>query len=225
MFTSIFDSSSDLSYQNVALIIGITLVSSFILSVSYILTHKDRKDNRGFVGTIISLPVIVAFIINLVASDIARAFSLAGVFALIRFRSEPGEAKDITYILTCAGIGLAAGLGYIVLAITMAVVMAVIFIILDYTKFGYSRKALKKLKILVPENINYEGLFDSVLNKYCISKTLTKIKTTDFGSLYELSYNIILKDDNKSNDFINEIRVLNANLEVSLNLMDKTCEF
>lgn len=221
MFTSIFDSSSDLSFKNVAIIIACTLLGSLLLSVEYILTHKEKKDNTGFAATMLALPIIVAFIINLVASDIARAFSLAGVFALIRFRSEPGDSKDITYILTAAGIGLACGLGYVALGIVIAVVMAVVFFAMYYTKFGYSRKAYKKLRVLIPEDLNYEGLFDPILKKYCTTYELCKVKTSDFGSLYELSYTILLNEDGKSKQFLDEIRILNGNLDVSLILIEK----
>lgn len=225
MYESILGDLSELSYLNMFYIAITALLGGILLSIAYIISHKDKRDNSGFSTTILILPIVVAFIINLVASDIARAFSLAGVFALIRFRSEPGESKDITYILTASGIGLASGLGYISLGITISVVMAIIFITLHFIKFGYSSKSLKKLKIVVPEDLNYQGVFDETLEKFCTSFSLEKIKTSDFGSLFELSYYIHLKDNKSTKWFIDEIRMLNGNLDVSIVMLDSTCHF
>lgn len=216
MFKTLFETGTELNTKNMVLIAIMSIISGFILSLTYLWTHKQKSDKQGFIVTLFMLPIVVAVIIILVASDLAKAFSLAGVFALIRFRSEQAETKDITYILISAGIGLSIGLGYIYLGLLITVICCALLFVLDITKFGANSSKLKRLKIVIPENLNYEHAFDDVMQKYCKYSHYEKVKTTDFGSLFELSYNVVLLDDKSEKEFIDELRIINGNLDIIL---------
>ena len=72
------------------------------------------------------------------------------------------------------------------------------------------------LKITIPENLNYNGLFDQVFAKYTTDTVLRRVKTTDFGTLFDLVYSIRLRTDADQKKFIDDIRALNGNLNVTL---------
>ncbi len=219
MFKSLFEEVSTLNLERFIYITIVSIICGLISSIVYIITHKNKNDNSGFATTLFMLPVVVAIIIILVASDFARAFSIAGVFALIKFRSEQSETKDITYILLASGLGLACGLGYIWLALMIVVICSILLLILEKVDYGKSRSVKKHLKIVIPENLNYENIFDQIMDNYCSYSFFQKVKTTDYGSLFELSYIVTFKNNASEKQFIDELRVLNGNLDISLVLI------
>jgi hypothetical protein len=162
------------------------------------------------------LPAVVTVIILLVGNNVARAFSLAGAFSIIRFRSAPGDPKDITYVLFAMAVGLATGMGYLLYAVIVGVVLCVIMIVLETVKYGKPRGTEKILKITVPENLDFENAFDAVLQRFTLSYKLRKMKTTDLGSLYELSYSVVTKNKINEKEFIDELRCRNGNLNITL---------
>lgn len=152
----------------------------------------------------------------IVGSDIARAISLGGVFALVRFRSVPGDSKDITNVFFAMVAGLACGMGYVVLAIVFTVVVGIIYFALNFMQYGVRRSVTKQLKITVPENLNFSGAFDDLFGEYTTNVELEQIKTTNLGTLYELTYNIDMKKDVDEKAFIDSLRCRNGNLNIVL---------
>ncbi len=216
MFESLFEESNTLDLQKLVLVLIVSIICGLVTSLVYVYTHKNKNESSGFAITLFMLPVIVGVIIILVASDFARAFSIAGVFALIRFRSEPGESKDITYILLASGLGLACGLGYIWLSLIILIVCMALIFLLEKINYGKNKFVKKQLKITLPESLDYENIFDDVLNNYCDYKNFIKVKTTDYGSLFEVTYQIALKDNKSEKSLIDDLRILNGNLDISI---------
>ena len=182
-------------------------------------TAKKGTYHKDFVVAIALLPVIVAVVIMLVGSSTARALSLAGAFALVRFRSAPGSGKDIAVVFFVMAIGLACGLGYLVFGVVVAVLICAVMIILCKTGFGEYKSNEKQLKITIPEDLNYNGVFDDLFEEYTNSVKLKNVKTTNMGSLYELVYLVDIKDETKEKDFIDSIRCRNGNLNISLGMI------
>jgi hypothetical protein len=197
----------------------ILLASTFlggIMSLVYVYTHKRTVYDHSFSMTLFLLPLVVSIIIILVANNVARAFSLAGVFTLVRFRTALTDSRDITYILGSVGIGLAAALGYLGYAAIITVFIATVLILLNVFKLDRDRSNHAKLKIVIPENLNYSNVFDDVFRKYLMNHQLQKVKTTDFGTMFELSYFIKMKDNVDQKSFLDELRVRNGNLSITL---------
>lgn len=192
------------------------LALGVVCAISYIIVNKKRESNPHFVLAMVILPAVTAIVILLVGSNIARAFSLAGIFALIRFRSQPGDAKDITSVFLCAAAGLACGLGYIGFAVLFVFVVCAAFILIGLICNSYFRDNQKDLRIVIPEDLNYQNVFDEVLKNYTDRFELKKVKTTNLGSMYELSYLIEPKKDCDEKAMIDEIRCRNGNLNVVL---------
>mgnify|MGYP001055676692 FL=1 len=197
-------------------IAAVGLLTGFVISGTYMITHRRRGYMSSFVLTLVILPTVISIIILLVGNNFARAFSLAGAFSLVRYRSDPTDPKDLAYVFFGLASGLAAGIGYIGYAMLFTVLLCLILVILEKVHFGERRFTYFNLKILVPENLNYEGAFDDILRKYTTSFEQTKVRTTDFGTMYEVCYRITMASSVSRKELIDSIRVRNGNMNVVL---------
>lgn len=187
-----------------ALILG--LLSSLVFSVR-------RQQTNSLAATIVLLPAIVTVVIMMVNGNIGAGLAVAGTFALVRFRSAPGNARDITELFFGVAIGLSCGMGYLAVAVVFFVIFSAAVLLLTFTGFGENRAA-RQLKITIPENLDYDGLFDDILEKYTTNYELIRVRTTNMGTLFELTYTVILKDRSISKQFIDELRCRNGNLNI-----------
>jgi hypothetical protein len=222
MLDNLFESviSENLKLPEMLLSFGTALLLGLFISLVYFKTHKADGYSSGFTITLIMLPAIISVIIILIGNNIARAFSLAGAFSLIRFRSAPGDPKDIAYVFFALGVGLACGLGFIAYAAVFAVVLCLAMVILQYTNYAKPKSNHMSLKITIPESLNFQGAFDDILNKYTDRWNLRRIKTSEFGTLFEVSYLLDINRNVNQKEFIDELRCRNGNLNISLTLKE-----
>jgi len=206
----------ELNVLKIIEILGLSTALGLLLCGVLILTHRKEGFERAFGTTLVLLPPIISIIIVLVSNDFARAISLAGVFTLVRFRSAVTDTRDIAYVFSTVAIGLAVGLGYFLYAIVIACFLALVLIVIYLTKVDQEKGNIAKLKIVIPESLNYMNAFDEIFAKYLISCTLQRVKTVDFGTMFELSYKVNIKKDANQKEMLDEIRVKNGNLNVSL---------
>lgn len=202
-------------YQMLIIILS-ALVVGLLISLTHIKTSDKNIASESLPITLVILPIIIALIISLIGNNVASAFSLAGAFSIVRFRSEPGDPKDISYIFFAMAGGLACGIGLYLYGIVFTIILCCIMIMLSKANFGKAKGNVKTLKILVPEDFDYENAFDDLFEKYTTSNSLTRAKTVDLGSLYELSYQVDLKNNVSQKSFIDQIRCRNGNLTVML---------
>ena len=174
---------------------------------------RDRHTN-AFSQSLALLPGVVTLVIMLVNGNIGAGLAVAGTFALVRFRSAPGSAKEITGLFMSVAIGLACGMGYVGVAVLFFVLMSVYVLGLGVARFGEESEKHRHLKITVPENTDYESLFADLLDKYTVSHELSKVRTTNMGTLFELQYRVVLKDPRQIREMIDEIRCRNGNLNI-----------
>lgn len=170
--------------------------------------------SQSFVVTLAMLPAMVQIIIMMVNGNIGAGVAVAGAFGLIRFRSAPGSAREIGMVFLTTAIGLATGMGYVIVAAAFFIIIAVFSILLTLVGFGAGEADERELKITIPENLDYDGQFDDLLNKYTRYAELERVKTTSMGTLYELSYKVVLRDQQKSKEFLDELRTRNGNLSI-----------
>lgn len=160
------------------------------------------------------LPPVVTVVIMLVNGNVGAGLAVAGTFALVRFRSVPGTAKEITGLFLSVSLGLACGMGYVGLAALFFLIMGSTVLVLGRLRFGEGNPACRQLKITIPENLDYEELFDDLFEKHTIHHELVRVRTSNMGTLYELCYDVRLKKPGISKDFLDEIRCRNGNLTV-----------
>ena len=211
MFKSIL--GSELTLVNFLICIGV----AFVLGLIVALIHKKTTRTTGnFVTTLAILPTLVAMAILLVNGNLGAGVATVGVFSLIRFRSIPGNSRSLLAVFFAMAIGLAVGTGYVVYAALFTVIIGLIIVVLSLLNFGDNSDIEKKLTIVVPEDLDYSEIFDDIFDKYTKSHYLQKTKTTNMGSLFELTYRVVLKDDVNEKRMIDKIRVKNSNLKVVL---------
>ena len=230
MFESIFETATGttdaaISIGGLLAAMATALMLGLLLSAVYMKTHKDKNPSQGFSLTLVILPAIITVIILLVGSNIARAFSLAGAFSIIRFRSAPGDPKDIATVLFAMAVGLAGGMGYMFYAAVVAILLCLAMLILEAVKYGAPKATGKLLKITIPENLDYQDAFADVLSKYTLAHHLVKVKTTDLGSLYELVFTVTTRDGVREKDFLDALRCRNGNLNITLIMNAQTGDF
>lgn len=205
----------DIDFGSFALCVGAALVLGFLISLVYIFCHRKEGYSQSYVLTIIMLPTIVSLILLLINTT-AGALSLAGAFTLVRFRSAAGDPKDIAYIFFAMAAGTACGIGYVGFAVVFFIILGIVMIALSETNFGGCKTRHMTLKITIPENLDYQGVFDPVLAKYTKFNKLRRVKTTNFGTLFELIYSVDVNEDIDQKKFIDELRALNGNMTINL---------
>jgi len=191
-----------------------TAVSLVLGLASAALAMYKSKYSQSFILTLAMLPALVQVIIMLVNGNIGAGVAVAGAFGLIRFRSAPGSAKEIGMVFLATAIGLATGMGYVALAAAFFAVMAAFSLALTASGFGSRGADERELKITIPENLDYDGLFDDLFAKYTRRADLERVKTTNMGTLYELAYKIVLRDASATKAFLDELRERNGNLTI-----------
>ena len=183
------------------------------LGSAWLCMYKS-KYSQSFILTLAMLPAVVQIIIMMVNGNIGAGVAVAGAFGLVRFRSAAGSAREIGMIFLVMAVGLATGMGYVALAVIFFLIMAAFLILLETVRFGGGRSGERELKITIGENLNYEGLFDDLLDRYTNSWELARVRTTNMGTLYELTYKILLKDARTPKEFLDELRIRNGNLTI-----------
>lgn len=173
------------------------------------------KCSQSFAAALFILPAVVQVVIMLVNGSVGTGVAVAGAFSLVRFRSAPGSARDIGVIFLAMAVGLALGMGYVAIAVIFFAVIAAVLLILAKFNFGGRSDGERVLKITIPENLDYDGLFDDLLRQYTVSYSLDNVKTSNMGTLYELKYSVRFKKDEVPKPFLDEIRCRNGNLNVS----------
>lgn len=209
------NASTEITIASAVITITAAVVLGIVIAFTY---YKTQEENygRSMAVTLVMLPVILSVIILFIGSNIARAFSLAGTLSIIRFRSAPGDPKDIGFIFFDIAAGLACGVGLYGYGLLFVLILCAIIIVVE--KYGlFEKKSVNKsLKITIPEDLNYEGAFNDILKKYTQKYSLIRIKTTDLGSLFELCYSIRTSENQNEQEFLNELRCRNGNLSIIL---------
>ena len=191
------------------------IFAALVLGVLTALVFSFRNKHSGsLILALAVLPPIVTLVIMMVNGNIGAGLAVAGTFSLVRFRSAPGTAREICGLFMSTAIGITCGMGYIGIAAVFFLVMAVFLVLLSLFRFGETAASSRQLKITIPENMDYDGLFDDIFEKYTSRHELVRVKTTNMGTLYELTYTINLKTPEVSKQFIDDIRCRNGNLNI-----------
>ena len=217
MFKGLFDSdvTTVIGVGDFLLCVGCSLLIGLILAAGYMCRCRYTK---SFILTLALLPTVVCVVIMMVNGNVGAGVAVAGAFSLVRFRSVPGSAKEITMLFLAMTSGLMAGMGYLGFALLFTILMCLLSILYNQMDFGVSKNmaAYKTLNITIPEDLDYTDVFDGILNYYASSYELVRVKTTNMGSLFRLTYNLTLRDVSKEKEMIDKLRCRNGNLEITV---------
>ena len=217
IFRGVFDNelTQTISVENFLLCLGVSLALGLLMAGVYMWKNEHTK---SFLVTLALLPAVVCVVIMMVNGNVGAGVAVAGAFSLVRFRSAPGSAKEIVTIFLAMGTGLISGMGYLGFATLFAVIMCTMFLFYNFLAGSTPRSAAtrKTFQITIPEDLDYTGAFDDIFLAYTKSSELIKVKTTNMGSMFRLTYIVSLKDPAKEHEFIDRIRERNGNLEISV---------
>ncbi len=192
-----------------------TFVSLAVGLFMALIYSRNHRYTKSFIVSLVLLPAIVQMVIMLVNGNIGAGVAVAGAFSLVRFRSATGTSQEITSIFLAMAVGLATGMGYIAIAVVFAAIITLVNYILSMTRFGEHGTDQRVLRITIPEDLDFEGIFDDLLENYTVSHDLAEVKTSNMGSLYKLEYNVIFRQNTSLKELMDQIRQRNGNLEVS----------
>lgn len=216
-FSSILDSATTqaISVTNFLICLGTSLVLGLILSLAYM--YKSHY-TKSFSVTMALIPSVVCIVIMMVNGNVGAGVAVAGAFSLVRFRSATGTAKEIGGIFLAMGAGLACGMGYIAFGICFCIIIAAVWMLYSQSHFGEKQKvqADRTLKITIPEDLDYYEAFDDLMALYTSKNQIMKVKTTNLGSLFKITWNLTLSDPSKEKEFIDKLRCRNGNLEIAM---------
>jgi len=217
LFKGLFDTdlTAVISATDFLLCLGASLVIGILMAFAYMYRTRYTK---SFVVTLALLPAVVCVVIMMVNGNVGTGVAVAGAFSLVRFRSVPGTAKEICTLFLAMGAGLIAGMGYLGFALLFTAVMCVMFVLYNRLDFGTKKNAatFKTFTITIPEDLNYSGIFDDIFSEFTTSHDLVRVKSTNMGSMFKLTYNVMLRDVTREKEMIDKIRCRNGNLEIAV---------
>jgi len=216
IFNSVLSSAEGVATLDVGEFLLCTATSLVLGLVAALIYMYRNSYNKSFVVTLAILPAVVQMVIMLVNGNIGAGLAVMGAFALVRFRSIPGSAKDIAAVFFSMAIGLATGMGVLAIAALFVLVIGLVNIIYSHVPLGSGAQSTRQLKITIPETLDYSGVFSSVFAKYATGFELVSLKTSNMGSLYKLYYEVTLKNGVNEKEFLDELRTRNGNLEIAL---------
>jgi hypothetical protein len=195
--------------------IGAAILTGFVLSW---MCYFRTRSSKSFLTASALMPAAVAIVIAIVNGNLGAGIAIAGAFSLVRFRSAPGTAKEICTLFLAMGAGLIAGMGYLGFAVLFTLVMCAVFVLYNCLDFGAKKNAatFKTFTITIPEDLDYSGVFDDVFAEYTRSHDLVRVKTTNMGSMFKLTYNVELTDATREKEMIDKLRCRNGNLEIAV---------
>lgn len=223
LFQGVFEeTTTKIQVGDFLLCIAVAIVIGIFLAAVY--TFKNNY-TQSFIMTLAILPAVVCVVIMMVNGNVGAGVAVAGAFSLVRFRSAPGTAKEISAIFLAMGAGLICGMGYLGYAVLFSVILSGIMVL--YTLLGFGKKVAgqsKTLQITIPENLDYEGVFEEIMEKYTDKYELMTVKTTNMGSLFKLTYQVQIKTSVKEKDFMDDLRCRNGNLEIMLSRREQSSQ-
>ena len=217
LFKGLFDTdlTAVISVADFLLCLGASLVIGILMAFAYMYRTRYTK---SFVVTLALLPAVVCVVIMMVNGNVGTGVAVAGAFSLVRFRSVPGTAKEICTLFLAMGAGLIAGMGYLGFAVLFTAVMCIMFVLYNRLDFGTKKNSqiFKTFPITIPEDLDYSGIFDDIFSEFTTSHDLVRVKSTNMGSMFKLTYNVMLRDVTREKEMIDKIRCRNGNLEIAV---------
>lgn len=217
MFSSVINQAEGLTLESSLICILSSIALGLLAAVAYCI--NNRHASKNMLVSLMVLPVLVQAVIMLVNGSVGAGIAVMGAFNLVRFRSTPGNSRDICYIFYAMGLGLATGMGYIGFAVLLAFAAGIILVVVSFIPGLSQNSAAKLLRISIPENLDYNGCFDDIFSEYCGKANLIQAKSAGMGTMFDLRYEIIEKDAKREKEMIDKLRCRNGNLPISCGIM------
>lgn len=202
--------------------VAAAMASALILGIIVALLYKASEAHTGSFAVVLAvMPLLVTTVIMIVNGNLGTSVAVLGAFGLVRFRSAPGTAREIGFLFFAMAVGLAIGMGFLTLGALITIVVGAAVFLLEKMHFGRDASKERELRVTIPEDLNYTGIFDDLFYRYTKHAALERVKTTNMGTMYELSYRLEMRDMKKEKEFIDALRCRNGNLTIILGLVQR----
>ena len=217
MLTSIFHAGT-FEIWSVLTAFAVALALGLLIAVIF----RTCAVSRGFPVVLALMPMLVTAVIMIVNGNLGASVAVLGAFGLVRFRSAPGTSVEIGFLFFAMAVGLATGMGFLTMAVLITVLAGTVFLLLQKVGFGVVESKERRLKITIPEDLDYDGIFDDLFQEYTTQAVLERVKTTNMGTMYELSYLVKMRSMARQKAFMDELRCRNGNLTIMMGLIQRT---
>lgn len=220
IFSGVFDTSavSAIAVSQFMICIVCAVILGLMMAFAY---QYRARATKSFLITLALLPAVVCVVIMMVNGNVGAGVAVAGTFSLVRFRSVPGTAREIGMLFLAMGTGLICGMGYLGYAVLFAVVMTLLYMLLEAVEFGGTKaNRFKTVRITIPEDLDYTGIFDDIFTRNLKKWNLSQVKSTNMGSMFRLTYDVEYRDGINEKRMIDDLRVRNGNLEITVSNQD-----
>jgi hypothetical protein len=216
LFSSFQDSTDVFTVSDILYTTILSFLLAMIIAWVYRLNYKGVSYTQSYVHTLIMMTMVVAIIMLVIGSNIARAFSLVGALSIVRFRNAVKDTQDVGYIFFAMAIGMAVGTGFYVLAVISTIIIS--FILWGMVNLNLFAKDVREqiLKIRLPGDMRYDQLFDPIFARYLGRSNLIAVETVQAGLLTELVYGVEFRKRADVQQFLEDLRKLNDNNKVAL---------
>ena len=218
-FLAIFENVSlggSVSLGQLICTVAMAAVLGLLIATIYKYTNKSIQYAQDFSVTLVMLSVLIAIVVAAIGGNVASAFSFAGVLSIIRFRTLIGNPRDVAFVLFSVSAGLCVGVGGYLYAVVASAILFILIIVMYVFNLFAPRGNAKQLKIAIPESMNYEGVFEDIIKRYCTRHRLVKVSSIDLGTLFELVFDVEIRRGVSEKAMLDEIRCKNGNLNISL---------
>ena len=209
MFSSVLGST--LTIESVMICLAASIICGLIISLVY--KHCEHA-SRSFLMTLALLPAIVQMVIMMVNGNLGVGVAVAGSFSLVKFRSLPGKASDILVIFLSVAVGLCTGMGYVVFALALSIILCLVLFVFAKTSILAADSSYRNLRIIIPEDLDYTDVFKDIFQKYTKKADIQSVRTMNLGTMYQITYDVELNDVMKEKEMLDAIRVRNGNLAI-----------
>ncbi|HUG06717.1 MAG TPA: DUF4956 domain-containing protein [Candidatus Limnocylindria bacterium] len=194
----------------------LSFVLCAIVGLVYQHTHRGISYTQSYVQTLVFMGMIVALVMLIIGSNIARAFALVGALSIIRFRNAVKETRDVGFIFFAMAIGMAAGTRFYSLAIIATAAISGAILLMERLDWFKVNLQSQVLKVQVPAGVDFTRAIDDALLRYTDHSELVSLESVRAGALTEMTYTARLKQTTKPGELIQAFRELTGGQKVTL---------
>ena len=210
------DISGTFSLLDISIVLLLAFALSMLIAWIYRFTHRGVSYSQSYVHTLVIMGTVVALIMLIIGSNIARAFALVGALSIIRFRNAMKESRDVGFIFLVMAVGMAVGTRFYLLAIYSTAILSAIVVALY--KLNLFSKPIREriLRIQFPVDRDYEEALADPFNQHVEEHRIISVETVRAGVLQEVVYSVVLKKSSRPQQLLEAIRTRNDNHKVTL---------
>ncbi len=187
-----FGSALNLSFRDVFEALFVSMLLSMVVATVYRLSQGDRLISPALQGSLVLLSMVGAMVMMVIGNNLARAFSLVGALAIVRFRTRLRSPWDITFVFFALAVGIASGTLAYRVAFLGTVMISLASLCVGLLPLGGLRRKLHRLRVDVAAYSEVEAQLDQIFEEHLKAQWLLEVRSMRFGETLSYRYRVIL---------------------------------